>query len=114
MSPDSDTGSSSYNRARKCYERALKANPADYYALIGLAQTNRDRSADTTHMLIASLEKAIQQYPQSEYLGLALANAYFEAGDPARSLIALHRAANLTRDPEMRRQLAAQLKLLSN
>lgn len=98
--------------ALACYRRAVAADPANYAALVALAMLVEDPSPEDNRAMIAALQAGITRYPQSEFLGLALAKSYFNAGEFARSRDTLRRAANLTRDPGMRRRVAALLRTL--
>jgi len=100
-------------RARECYQRAFAADPADDYALIGMARLSESRLPEDSSALISSLERALGRYPQSEYLALELARIFYNTGEDERALATLRRAISVTRDPAMRRELAVLLRKLS-
>lgn len=109
---DPDSAPAEISKARQCYQRALAADPQDYYALIGVVQSSQDLSPVESKALAEPLEAALRRYPQSEHLAFALAAMYHNMGDDARAVAMIRRAAGASRDPDMRQQLAALLKQL--
>lgn len=99
--------------AAACYKRAVAADPGDYDALVGLAGVDDSPSAADNRAMIAALEAALRRYPQSEFLGYALARAHFIDGNVEAARATLVRAANVTRNPAMRQQMAVLLRELA-
>jgi type IV pilus assembly protein PilF len=103
-----------YATAEKYYKDALAVDPKFIHALLGLAKTYAAMGGERLPKAVATLESAVQQYPDSSQLYLELAKAYTVLREYKRAIDAFETAATLAPDSPLAAEAKKEIQRLRN
>lgn len=103
-----------YATAEKYYKDALAVDPKFIHALLGLAKTYMAMGGEQLPKAVATLETAIQQYPEAAPLFFELGKAYTMLSEYKKALVAFETVAELAPDSPLAEEAKKEAQRIRN